>query len=318
MWLPSKRLFTETFLDMCRMTTPHGYEPFVWAFLPMPPKGAAPGCSEQYRNAEQWIDEHGNWHVWIPYGQDYTGPIVMWTSHCDTADRTPTNVNFVWKDGFVMTDGLSILGADDKTGVTIMCMMIRAGVPGHYVFFAGEEVGCIGSTALAKECQEDGYDCCISFDRKGYDSIITHQCSRRTASDEWASELASRIKAVDDSLNYKPDNTGVFTDSRSFADKVSECTNISVGYFGQHTNSEKQDIGFAYDLCIAMIKLCLDGPGIPNSVRIQQIDDYDDTGYSWMLRHMTKTKKDPDFITEEEWKNLNSHKSDDNDWWNYQ
>lgn len=316
MWFPSKRLFSETFINMCRMTTPHGYESYVWAFLPVPPKGAAPSCHPSYRKAEQWIDEHGNWHVWIPYPPDYSGPSIMWTSHCDTADNRPTQVNFVWQHGFVMTDGKSILGADDKTGVTIMCMMIRAGVYGHYVFFAGEEVGCLGSKDLAKECQRGVYDVCISFDRKGYDSIITHQCGIRTASDEWATELSRRLNAVDDSLHYKPDSTGVFTDSREFKDKIAECTNLSVGYFSQHTCAEKQDIGFAYDLCIAMIKLCLCNDGIPAPVRDPLIDDDDDlNGYSW-LRWKAK---DPDFITEEEWKRKAfDNLEDDKEWWNYQ
>lgn len=314
MWIPSKRLFTETFLNMCRMTTPHGYEPYVWAFLPMPPKGAAPGSDPAYRNAEQWIDSSGNWHVWIPYPNGYTGPRIMWASHCDTADSTPTQVNFVWKEGFVMTDGLSILGADDKTGVTIMCMMIRAGVYGHYVFFAGEEVGCLGSGDLADKCNPGSYDVCISFDRKGYDSIITHQTGIRTASDEWAAELARRLHCMDDSLNYRPDSTGVFTDSREFKDKIRECTNLSVGYFSQHTHAERQDIGFAYDLCIAMIKLCLEGEGIPTAVRDPLIDDELD-GYEW-LRWKAK---DPDFITEEEWKRKALESlEDDKEWWNYQ
>jgi hypothetical protein len=312
MWLPSKRLFTDTFLNMCRMTTPHGYEPFVWAFLPIPPRGAAPDCGPGYRKAEQWIDDHGNWHVWVPYPPGYDGPNVMWASHCDTADRDPTAVKFVWDGDLVGTDKKSILGADDKTGVTIMCMMIRAGVPGHYVFFCGEEVGCIGSKALAKECEMGVYDCCISLDRKGYTSIITHQCGSRTASDSWAAELAGRLNDLNPSFQYSPDNTGVFTDSREFSDVIPECTNISVGYFKQHTNDEQQDVEFAYDLCIALILLCRDGYGIPMPSRNPALEmDEDNYGYSWLFRK----SGDPDTFSEDEWKRRVLDDMDDKDWW---
>jgi hypothetical protein len=126
-----------------------------------------------------------------------------------------------------------------------MTMMIRAGVPGHYVFFAGEEVGCIGSKALAEEEIEIGqYDHCVSFDRRGTNSIITHQCGSRTASDLWALDLAGRLAVVDNNLRYEPDPTGVFTDSREFADLIPECTNLSVGYLNQHTARERQDVKF--------------------------------------------------------------------------
>jgi hypothetical protein len=295
MWIPSKRLFTETMTRMMRMTTPHGCESFTWAHLPSPPYGAAPRSGKAYAKASSWVDEHGNYHVNVP-----GAPHVMWASHCDTADDHPTPVVFKTDGDFLMTDGRSILGADDKTGCTIMAMMIRAGVPGHYVFFAGEEVGCVGSTEYAKEVDAAEYDYVISFDRRGYDSIVTHQMGDRTCSTEWALELASRIKAADSSLDFKPDSGGVYTDSVQFKDIVPECTNLSVGYFHQHTPREKQDVEFAYRLCCAIIKM-MRGPGLPPPVRNPFLEK-DDIDKDWTYGYSSDCRLDPDCMTEAEWR----------------
>ena len=143
------------------------------------------------------------------------------------------------------------LGADCTSGVWLILQMIKAKVPGRYAIFAGEELGCIGSRAFVTERFRDwtGLDYVISFDRKGYDSVITYQSSGRTCSDQFASDLAGIL-----GLGMKPDSTGSYTDSNEFAYEVSECTNISVGYFGQHTAKEYQDLGFLANLALALIK----------------------------------------------------------------
>jgi hypothetical protein len=52
-----------------------------------------------------------------------------------------------------------------------------------------------------------------------------------------------------------PDPTGVYTDSREFAPYIAECTNISVGYFDQHSRNESQDILFMTTLINALLQL---------------------------------------------------------------
>ena len=51
----------------------------------------------------------------------------------------------------------------------------------------------------------------------------------------------------------KPDATGVFTDTANYEALIPECTNISVGYYKQHTGSEMQDYAFASRLLKALI-----------------------------------------------------------------
>ena len=180
-------------------------------------------------------------------------PNVCFTAHHDT-------VHF--KEGFqkliIMNDVVSIsnhadsncLGADCTTGVWLILGMIEFGVQGVYVIHAAEESGCQGSQQLvASEPQWLSYiDAVISFDRKGQKSVITHQMGLRTASDAFAKSFADVVNIS----QLEPDSTGSYTDSNEYASVVSECTNISVGYYNQHTKNEVQDLNFADELLIAL------------------------------------------------------------------
>jgi hypothetical protein len=49
------------------------------------------------------------------------------------------------------------------------------------------------------------------------------------------------------------DPTGVFTDSANFIDLIPECTNVSVGYFNEHTHNEIQNITYLEQLAEACV-----------------------------------------------------------------
>ena len=218
----------ETFLKLTSRTYPHGTETELYDILPF--------------NLE--TDEFGN--KFIQIGESS----VMFTSHFDTADDKATPVNHVIEDDIIKTDGTTILGADDKAGVTIMLYMIKNKVPGLYYFFLGEEVGCIGSKKLAdkhKTQKLENITKVVSFDRRNTYSVITHQSGQRTCSDAFADELAKQFNELSEQvdgvkLEYKKDPTGVCTDSIQFVSIYAECTNISVGYYEEHTFKERQDI----------------------------------------------------------------------------
>ena len=93
----------------------------------------------------------------------------MFTAHLDTATYALTDITHVFEGDIIKTDGKSILGADDKAGVTVMLNMIENNIPVLYYFFLGEEVGCIGSRKVA-EAQKikkiEGINKVISFDRR--------------------------------------------------------------------------------------------------------------------------------------------------------
>jgi len=214
----------ETFLKLTSKTYPHGTESEVMEFLPQ----------------EFDTDEFGNRFIQI--GENTS---CMFTSHLDTATSANTEVNHIFDGNIIKTDGTSILGADDKAGVTIMLYMIEQKVPGLYYFFLGEEVGCVGSKSLAgklKDSKIEHINKVISFDRRGYDSVITFQSSGRCCSDEFGKALSDELNRVEPAFSYKTDPTGVYTDSAQFIRIYPECTNISVGYKSEHTFSEQQDI----------------------------------------------------------------------------
>ena len=229
-----------TFLSLVTKTYPYGHEEEVLQFLPN----------------DLQKDEFGNYYKIIA-GDDTT----MFTSHLDTADRkqVPTNLYSREEDGdeIIFTDGTTILGADDKSGVAIMLYMMAHNIPGLYYFFIGEERGGIGSHLLAGEYDKFDYlkniTKCISFDRRRTISVITHQMGRQCCSNEFGTALCNAYNA--NGLNLSLDNGGVYTDSASFVEDIPECTNVSVGYLNEHTGREQQNMTYLIDLCEASVKV---------------------------------------------------------------
>ena len=255
---------TKKFLALTKFTYPHGKEHQLLHQLP-----------EGYQE-----DGLGNYYIQI--GET---PSTMFTCHLDTADKTQTKVKHVFDGNIIRTDGKSILGADDKAGMTVILYMIQKQVPGLYYFFIGEEVGCIGSRKLADTWTKTEFSKYIkkvvSFDRRGTDSIITYQMFGRCCSDEFAQELANRMNATGNKMKMELDDTGILTDSAKFVRLVPECTNISVGYQNEHTGKESQDIEFLRRLCNTVVKV--DWETLPVKRDALEEDDYDHyySGYGY-------------------------------------
>lgn len=226
------------FLQLTSKTYPHGTENQLKGYLPN-------GYKE---------DEFGNFYLQI--GEK---PTTMFTCHLDTADRTQLKVYHIIDGDMIKTNGTSILGADDKAGMTVLLYMIENKTPGLYYFFIGEERGCVGSSRLSKNWKQTDFSNyitkCISFDRRGTDSIITEQFYGVCCSNEFAKDLSNKLNSAEPSFKYSPDPTGIYTDSAQFTGLIPECTNISVGYYSEHTQSERQDIKHLQKLCQAVIKV---------------------------------------------------------------
>lgn len=197
----------------------------------------------------------------------------MFTSHTDTVHSKLGTNELTIEDDMASVKGGGVLGADCGSGMYIMFRMIMAGKPGVYIFFAQEEMGRVGSEAYSLAALEEllfpskiattasargggGKDegkitsiqRCISFDRKGYDNLITHQMGEPGLSRDFIDHFEQNFP-----LAYKADDTGSFTDSYTFFGQIPECTNLSVGYFDQHSQKECQDLEFLellVDACI--------------------------------------------------------------------
>lgn len=229
-----------TFLSMVTKTYPYGHEEEVLQFLP---KGLE-------------MDKHGNYFKIIS-GDDTT----MFTSHLDTADRKQNTTKLYSKkegdDEIIYTDGNTILGADDKSGVTVMLYMMAHNIPGIYYFFIGEERGGIGSGDLAQNYEKyeflENVNKCISFDRRRNTSVITHQLGGRCCSNEFGTAICEEFNKQ--GLNLSLDSGGIYTDSASFMEIIPECTNLSVGYLNEHTGKEEQNMTFLIQLCETSINV---------------------------------------------------------------
>lgn len=193
------------------------------------------------------VDTYGNLFVTVGEGQ----PTVAFTAHTDTVHGDRPNDPGPLDQQLAVTGNMleladprndDCLGADDGTGIWILLNMIKAGVPGLYCFFRDEEIGRLGSewSAEFQPQRYDGIDIMLSFDRKGTKDIITHQMGERCCSELFAEHLSSVIRP-----SCSPDPTGSFTDSYSFIGMISECTNVCVGYYDQHTPMECQDLTWA-------------------------------------------------------------------------
>lgn len=225
----------DIFIELTKETYPHGYESELTKFLP---KGSI-------------RDEMGNYSLEIGVNNTYA-----FTSHLDTVGRDKVKVEHVFDGNFVKTSGKSILGADDKAGMSLMLWLIDRGFPGKYYFFVGEEVGCKGSRYFSQKhlySADKNLRKIISLDRRGTSSVITHQSRQRTASDIFSQALCDELNK--NGLDYRIDTNGFSTDSLQFKSIYSECTNLSVGYQNEHTTSEYQDLVHLENLAYALSRI---------------------------------------------------------------
>ena len=241
--------------DLLTQTSPHGSEENIRKIIL--------GWLERHGSSNPWlVDEVGN--LMITVG-DTTKHRTMFSCHMDTVHRKEEK-NLLWLSsvGYVYATSnekdhekrtKAILGADDKVGCYLMARMIAEHIPGWYVFHVGEEHGGVGSAALVKshEVEIDGkFDRCIALDRKGHSNIITKQAAGVCCSDKFASALAKELKDKSKAMyvNFKGDPTGTFTDSSNYRKLIPECTNLSVGYFDQHSRDETFDLTWVENILL--------------------------------------------------------------------
>ena len=199
----------------------------------------------------QWLQDH--LPEGLPSSRDGAGnlhvdarllPIhrTLFVAHVDTVHHVEGK-NKIAKTAERWSANGAALGADDGAGCAMLMHLLHAGVPGYYIFTQGEECGGIGAKFLAHNMPGllSEFDRAIAFDRRGIDSVITHQGYGRCCSDTFAEALSGALNR-DDRMMYLPDDTGVYTDTAEFVDIIPECTNVSVGYYHEHGDREYIDV----------------------------------------------------------------------------
>lgn len=279
--IKSTQFIPEVFMELTSNTYPHGTENIIvdkMYKLGLFPEGLD-------------MDEHGNYFCKI--GESRT----IFASHLDTVSKVHEPVTHVL-DGFIIkTDGTTTLGADDKAGVAILTWMMKNKIPGLYYFFIGEECGCIGSSAAAKSGDFKDYDRIISFDRKATTSIITHQSWSRCCSDAFADAFCDELNKS--GLSYVKDDGGVYTDSAEFVDLIPECTNVSVGYYKEHSFNESQDIEHLVKLADACLKVDWENLPTKRNPNVYEAKEYKTS--KWSGVYSGSRFDEWDDLEEEDW-----------------
>lgn len=202
------------------------------------------------------FDKYGN-----AYKKIGDNPTVLWSAHTDTVHRAHgfQQIEYIYKektgDFYLQVAAKcksSCLGADDTAGIWLMLEMIKANIPGLYIFHRAEEVGGKGSKWIAENNKDvfNGIRYAIAFDRTAEKSIITYQRSKRCCSDEFAKSLAAEL-----GMGHECDTGGSFTDTASYVDLIPECTNVSAGYYDAHCWDESLNVDYLFDLRDALLKL---------------------------------------------------------------
>lgn len=298
--------------DLLATTTPHGHEHLLMPYIVPAIKPFMDIISYKF------LDNIGNLYIRVGQRKDSN---TMFSCHLDTqhvappANKNPSILTplIVDYDGgdrlsengmiygaipYINKAGRpslmpSPLGADDKVGVYILLRMIQAKIPGLYVFHVGEERGCIGSKWASthnKKMFKD-YKRCIAFDRMHYGDVITSQRGRRTASKKFSEEMAEAFNGFLSvkTQAFKPDVVGMYTDSANYTDTIPECTNISVGYWDQHTSSEHFDLVWLEQIFLpALLKVDYEKLGTHRKVTDP---DYEPVKNTWSNAHNSVTAK---------------------------
>lgn len=236
-----------------------------------------------------FLDAAGNLHVDARTKKKHR---TLFVAHVDTVHKDDgKNLVKVKGDTWHAYGGVP-LGADDGAGVAMLMHLLHNNTPAYYIFTQGEERGGIGATFVAKQYAAllSEFDRAIAFDRRGIDSVISHQGYGRCCSDTFAQTLANTFNDLDpDAFMYAPDDSGVYTDTAEFTDIIPECTNISVGYYNEHT--ERESLNIAHFTRLASAAAQMDWDALP-------------------------TERDPSVVEEKVWGGYKGYSSYyDTAWW---
>jgi hypothetical protein len=229
--------FKDTFLRLTEYTIPFKHESKLEKYLPT-----------GYKK-----DSIGNYYIEV--GKSET----LFTTHLDTYSEKYEKVKHIIEGDIIKTDGETILGGDNKLGMTIMLFMIKRNIPGTYYFFLGEEPilsGGLWGSQNALMADPDffkKFKRAIAFDRKQMGSVVTRQKARVCCSVKFSEALSSELSDL--GVDSTPDPQAYYTDTATFLDVIPECTNISAGGWDEHYTSEWVDLGYTKRVLEAACKL---------------------------------------------------------------
>jgi len=171
---PNTDRISSLFLELVKIDSPSKQEADVAAYL-------QDALSEL--NVKVWMDDAGtkidgncgNLHVRMP-ARNSNAPAILFSAHMDTV-MPGIGVNPTLKDGIVHTDGTTVLGADDKAGITVIMEVLRmlheSDIPHgpiEVVFDVAEEIGLLGCNHVDMSSISAAF--AIVLDGEDIDTII--------------------------------------------------------------------------------------------------------------------------------------------------
>jgi len=148
------------------------------------------------------------------------------------------------------------LGADDKNGIFIALTCLEEYDNIKCAFFVGEEIGCVGSSAVDVSFFSD---CrfCVQIDRQGNCDMVTRISWDAICSEEF-------VKDSDCGTWGYCESDGLMTDVEALRRNgvTASCINLSCGYYEPHTDHEftvKEDVQKCYEFVCHLIDHCVKG-----------------------------------------------------------
>ena len=149
---PNTDRMVKTFLELVQIDSPSKQEAAVADYIE---KRLAPLGVKMWRdNAGEKIGGNcGNLHVRIP-ASGSSSPALLFSAHLDSV-MPCLGIKPKVEDGVIRSDGTTVLGADDKAGVTAVIEMLRcakeSGTPHgpiEVIFDVSEETGLLGANQV--------------------------------------------------------------------------------------------------------------------------------------------------------------------------
>ena len=240
--------------ELVKFTIPAGYEELLYLTV------------QNLCNKKLNIDEYGNMYIKIGESD------ILFTAHLDTYSDRVERVNSYIENGFLQTDGDTILGGDNKTGCAILLNMINNNINGTYYFFVREEVGREGSMWLNNRIDKDEYKLVVAFDRRETNRLVTHQRALKMCNDNLTNLLLNELSSEE--YKFYEDHFGFSCDTFSFIDKINNCINISNGTYDEHKSSEKVDLKFFEYLYNKVLEIDWDGISKLSNVKVREDLDF--------------------------------------------
>lgn len=158
----------DTFIDLVKIDSETKFEAKIFTVLKE--KFTELGLEVEADQASEQIDHEGNNLICTLKG-NIEAPTIYFTCHMDTVTPGKNIQPIVQHDGYITSDGTTILGADDKAGIAVIfeaIQQIKENDIKHgdiqFVITVGEESGLVGAKVIDTSLLKASYGYALDSD----------------------------------------------------------------------------------------------------------------------------------------------------------